>query len=326
MKSAPSHAERIENAIAGNKAAQHFFIASWQRSMMLHRLDPEQSRSPERLSDPELQQARERVGPLIRIASDMLDRLYLAVGGMGCCVLLSDANGILLDRRDAAADQTTFDKWGLGTGAIWSELSEGTNGIGTCIAEERALTIHKDQHFHSKNVLLSCTAAPVFDQTGKLLAIIDVSSSRADLTENFSRLISLAVIDAARSIETEYFRHNFSVSRILLATPKNDINTVPINRQSPALIAVDQDDLVIGATRSARTLYGLRDKDLARPLPLSTLYGLEVDEARDYQLVGRRTIQNALARSGGNVTAAARALGINRATLHRKIKRLKLDA
>ena len=32
-------------------------------------------------------------------------------------------------------------------GHRWSEESVGTNGIGTCLVEQRALTIHRDQHF-----------------------------------------------------------------------------------------------------------------------------------------------------------------------------------
>jgi len=38
----------------------------------------------------------------------------------------------------------------------------------------------------------------------------------------------------------------------------------------------------------------------------------------------RRSIQHALAQTGGNVSAAARMLGISRATLHRKIKQFGL--
>jgi transcriptional regulator of acetoin/glycerol metabolism len=36
-------------------------------------------------------------------------------------------------------------------------------------------------------------------------------------------------------------------------------------------------------------------------------------------------VQRALARSDGNVSAAAEALGISRATLHRKLRRLDLN-
>ena len=55
-------------------------------------------------------------------------------------------------------------------------------------------------------------------------------------------------------------------------------------------------------------------------LRLLTPGGAEIDllEAE------RGAVRRALARTGGNVSAAARALGVSRATLHRKLHRLGL--
>ncbi len=73
-------------------------------------------------------QARQSIEPLIRMAAASLDRLFLAVGGAGCCVLLADRNGVSVDRRGAPADDKTFHAWGLWQRAVWSENNEGTNG------------------------------------------------------------------------------------------------------------------------------------------------------------------------------------------------------
>lgn len=323
MGSMRNHAAHIEDALAANKAAKHALVASWQRSKSVHHLEPGKKRPPERLSAHELDHARQKLGSLLPIARASLDRLYKAVGNVGCCVLLADKNGVPVARRGAIQDDKTFNRWGLWTGAIWSEDSEGTNGIGTCIIEERALTIHKSQHYHSKNAGLSCTAAPIFDHQGRLIAALDVSSCRADLTAEFANLISIAVGDAACRIEIEHFRQSFATSRILLATSKQTAETTPSTCKASALLAVNEDDLVIGATRQARRLYGLSDDDLQNPLPLSTLNGQNVDEAQDYAMAEHRIIQQALARTGGNISQAAKSMGISRATLHRKINRFK---
>ena len=42
------------------------------------------------------------------------------------------------------------------------------------------------------------------------------------------------------------------------------------------------------------------------------------------ELYERRTIEKALAASGGNIAQAARALGLDRANLHRKLRRFGL--
>lgn len=323
MQTIRSHAATIEAAIARDEAARHPLVASWQRSSVLHELDPDKHRAPERLTEQELAEAQERLGLLIHSSESSLDQLYMAVGDVGCSVVLADKNGAAISRRGAQQDDKTFNKWGLWTGAIWSEESEGTNGVGTCIIEERPLTIHKDQHFHTKNTGLSCTAAPIFDHRGDLMAVIDVSSCRADLTAGFSRLISVAVVDTARRIETNHFKERFAGARILLATDESKRDLPPKYSRGAALIAVNQDDLVIGATRCARNIYGLSSADMSNPKSLSSLLGHNVDQAHEYATAEHRVIQQAMANASGNVSAAAKVMGISRATLHRKLKKIR---
>lgn len=324
MQALGEHASRVEAALFSGKAAQLPVVASWQRSKMLHRIDPDQGKAPERLTSQEFSEVHERAGMLVHTSNQSLDNLYRAVGDVGCSVLLADANGVVIARRGAMQDDQTFDEWGLWTGAVWSEQREGTNGIGTCIVEKRPLTIHKDQHFQTKNVDLSCTAAPIFDHHGDLLAVIDVSSCRADLTAGFSRLIGCAVMDAACRIETMYFRAMFPDCRIILTGADPETTSTSSSEQMPTLIAVDQDDFVVGATRQARRAFGLSAADFERPIPLSRLHGQVVNSEEEFQTAERRIILQALARTDGNVSAAALAMGISRATMHRKIKQFDL--
>ncbi|MCA6114123.1 hypothetical protein J6524_04155 [Bradyrhizobium sp. WSM 1738] len=61
----------------------------------------------------------------MRAAQSNLDRLFLAVGGGGCCVLLADRNGVPVDRRGPVSDDETFKACGLWTGTVWSEECAG---------------------------------------------------------------------------------------------------------------------------------------------------------------------------------------------------------
>ena len=56
-----SHVDQIQAAIASNGAAKSALIASWRRSSTLHRLDPTETRSPERVSDSELAKVRQEI-------------------------------------------------------------------------------------------------------------------------------------------------------------------------------------------------------------------------------------------------------------------------
>jgi transcriptional regulator of acetoin/glycerol metabolism len=91
------------------------------------------------------------------------------------------------------------------------------------------------------------------------------------------------------------------------------------------LIAVDREDLVIGASYAARRAYGLTDEQLGRPVNDLLAPSPEPKSDDDLLAAERGAVQRALSRADNNVTAAARLLGISRATLHRKIVRLGLS-
>jgi len=319
-----AHSDRVLEAVAKASAkadtaapAVSALAASWRRSGHLHALDPATHAPSCRLTAAEIAAARERLGRLLAIAQGSLDRLFLAVGGVGCSVLLADADGTVLERRGARGDDATFESWGLWTGAVWSERHEGTNAIGTCLVEKRPLTIDRDQHYLTRNARLFCTTAPIFDEHGQLKAALDVSSCRADLTEGFGRLIATTVADAARMIEAENFRQAFPHARIML-TPDSE-------RDINSLLAVDSNDLVVGATRAARRALGLSASALARPVPAGDLIpGVRAD-GDGIDAAERAVLKRALARAGGNVSKAAKELDMSRATLHRKMKRLGLE-
>ena len=308
------HADRIAAVVTDPSASgRSALFASWARSLTRYKLDPQDSRPPRTLTARELSDARAEVEPLLSSAHATLDRLFLAVGGAGCCVLFTDRHGVPVDRRGACVDDATFHRWGLWTGAVWSEESEGTNGIGTCLAEDRALIIHRDQHFFARNTGLTCAVAPIHDHRGRLAAALDVSSCRTDLTEDIARLIAVSVTEAAHRIEARHFRSAFPDARIVLA-PDADW-------ASGALLAIDADDLIVGATHAARLTCEITDARIAAMLPAdAVLSGSDVG----LNQAERGVLQRALARSGGNVSAAAKSLRVSRATLHRKMRKLGL--
>jgi transcriptional regulator of acetoin/glycerol metabolism len=302
------HANRIESAISGGQAARSSVAASWARSARLHRLDPSDRKHDVRVTERELAQARDRLGSLLPMALPHLDRLFQVVGGLGGCVVLADAQGIAVERRGFTGDDAEFAQAGLWTGTEWSEARAGTNGIGTCLVEGRSVIIHRDQHYLARNTGLSCSSAPVFGAEGELAAVIDVSTARSDLPDALAGLIGTTVVEAARRVETDLFHARFPRARMVL---------VPgTERGLGAVLAVDADDLVIGATRAARVHLGL---DGGLPRPLADVLGVETHES--IAAAERAVLTRALVRADGNVSAAARALGLSRATLHRKLGR-----
>ncbi len=317
MPAQTRHADQVLAVVSEqSSAARSTVAASWLRSLTQYGLDPEHLEQPEEVGAARLDAARERMGRLLNAAQPTLDRLFEAVGQSGCCVLLTDKDGVPLDRRGHPGDEADWKAAGLWTGMVWHEAREGTNGVGTVLAEQRALTIHQDQHFFTRHTQLSCTAAPLFDHDGELAGVLDVSGFRGNLDWAAIALIDSAVREAARRIETANFRAVYAGARIVL-TPEADAN---------ALLAIDRDDMVVGATRAARRLHGITTHQVKSGLPASAI--LSRDDAGEEDLAGaeRGVILRALARHAGNVSSAAAALRMSRATLHRKLKRLGLTA
>lgn len=310
-----SHADMVAQQ-SRSPAATSALAASWRRSLLKHGLDPADRQRPERLPQRELASRRQAMGQFLRVAAPQLDQLYTIVCMSGCSVLLTDAEGVVLDQRVSDGDAAQFRDWGLWQGAEWSERAQGTNGIGTCLAEGRQVIIHRDEHFHTRNTGMSCMDAPIWGPDGRLLAALDVSSARADQTERYNRLIAAQVAQAARTIEAVFFRASFPGARIVVASDE-------MADQAAMLLAVDRDDLAIGATRAARRALGLEREGSIRPRPAADLLGRQ-DEMRGFDKAERAAVARALARAEGNVSAAARALGIGRATMYRRMSRLGL--
>ncbi|SOC36119.1 GAF domain-containing protein [Rhizobium subbaraonis] len=317
----PGHSAHVEHvytsALQGSAAASSPIVASWQRCMTVHRLAPEEDRTPLRLTSREFELAQAESGQLVAIAVDELDRLFALLGKAGYCVLLTDRSGVALERRGARGDDREFQNLGLWTGSIWTEASVGTNGIGTALADDRPVTVFRHQHFLSSNIGLCCATAPIRDHRGQLAAALDISTCRDDVDEMTLSILSQAVRDAATRIEVNLFRSAFSGARfIMLPTGANT---------AAALLAVDRHDLVVGATRAARLALKLDDRRIAAGVAAADALqegtaaaGEELAEAEKAALV------RALSRTNGNISRAAQALGMSRATLHRKLKKLDL--
>lgn len=311
-----AHAHQVY-ASAQSAAASSPVVASWRRCMVMHRLAPEEKRSPFRLTEPEFQTAVERSERLIAEAANELDRLFVTVGRAGCCLLLTDRDGIALERRGVMSDDKAFHDLGLWTGSVWTEASIGTNGIGTALADERAVAIIRDQHFFCGNIKLSCTTAPIRDHRGHLAGALDISTCREDISEATLAILSQTVRDAASRIELNLFRSAFAGARFIMVPTDTGLTS--------ALLAVDRNDIVLGATRAARLVLKLDDQRIAAGIPASdALHEHPGKGGEDLLEAERAALLRALSRANGNVSQAAIALGMSRATLHRKIKRLNL--
>ncbi|MBO2930102.1 sigma-54-dependent Fis family transcriptional regulator [Metapseudomonas otitidis] len=208
------HAQQVLTLAQGKAqssgpAADPSIARSWLRCLEDYNLDPALPRPPAVLEHARMLECRERMQQVLEIANGEMNSLYHQLSGTGHAVLLTDARGVILNCVTAAAERNAFEQAGLWLGADWSEAREGTNGIGTCLVERQALTIHQDEHFRSLHTGLTCSASPVFDPHGELLAVLDVSSARRAMSRQ-SQFHTMALVNlSAKMIESCYFLRRF---------------------------------------------------------------------------------------------------------------------
>src|SRR5258707_2600904 len=239
--------------------------SSWQRSANKYAVDPVDSRAPRILTHGELKFHREPLDELIFSAQEELDQLYSVVREARYTVLLCDSSGVAVEHRGEVAQASRFEYWGTWLGGVWSEEVEGTNGIGTCIVEERPVTVHRSQHFRSRHRDLSCSGAPVFGVDGKLMAVLDVSAIDPVRSERAHALTGALTVHSARALEERYFREHFSHEWIIaIASPEQ--------RAAGLLLAVDGHQRIVGANRDARPALLLDDAGLQAGVSLWSIF------------------------------------------------------
>jgi AraC-like DNA-binding protein len=245
-KRANQHLDRVQAVVEGNgRCADDSIAASWKRSAVDFGVDPASNDSPRILTTGELKDHRERAKGITSTAREDLDQLFRIVWPAGYVVLMSNEQGIVVDHRVEEAPSSRLANWGNSIGGVWSEEAEGTNGTGTCVVERRPVTIHQSQHFRSRHIGSSCSAAPIFGVHDELIGVLDISSIDPTLSEHAHNLAGTLVTESARSIEERVFREQFRRCWIVaIAFPQAAVRT--------SLLAVDKDRRIVGMDHNAR--------------------------------------------------------------------------
>jgi transcriptional regulator of acetoin/glycerol metabolism/AraC-like DNA-binding protein len=277
IRSAAQHAERVYSVAEGATPAPGVeeVSSSWQRSANRHGVDPVDAKAPRILTPRELKDLREPLGKLIFGAQEEIDRLYKVVREAGYTILFCDTAGVAVEHRGEDTEASSFEYWGTWLGGVWSEEIEGTNGIGTCIAEERPVTVHRSQHFRSRHMNLSCSGAPIFGVDGRLLAVLDVSAIDPGRSEQAHALTGALTVNSARAIEERYFREHFCHEWIVAIAPAEE-------GAAGMLLALDGNQRVVGANRVARNSLLLDDRGMQAGISLWTIF------QRDLELFRRK--------------------------------------
>ncbi|MCU7931018.1 MAG: sigma-54-dependent Fis family transcriptional regulator [Candidatus Thiodiazotropha sp. (ex Codakia rugifera)] len=264
-----THCSLVNAAVRGNgnntSTVNKQIIRSWRRCLHDHILNPEHQPDPIVVDRADLKERQEKYCNLSGIARVEMTNLYQQVAGSGHSILLTDSEGVVVNYVGDPMFTSTAAKTSLQLGTVWTEQAQGTNGMGTCLIEKRPLTIHQNEHFFSKNTHLTCSAAPIFDPTGELIAVLDASSKSRLAQQHTMVLVNMS----AQLIE----------NRLFLCSMRNNYNlrfhSRPefISTLGEGVIAFKGDGCIQAANRSALFQLDITD--------IKELLGLRIEELFD---------------------------------------------
>ena len=250
LEKTTTHAAHVWSVVRGNRPRplpEASIARSWLRCVDRYGLDPVHTHQTQVLESIRLREHQERLDDFLEIARIETNSLYQRIAGSGFAVILTDSDGVIVNWTSDASLRTSFEQAGLWLGAVWDEENEGTNGIGTALIERQALTVHRDEHFHSRHTPLTCSAAPIFDPQGQVLAVLDISSvSSQDSKQSQLHTLALAAL-SARMIENCHFLRVFREHWVLRFHDRPEF----MGQGCEGLLAFDDGGRILAANRSA---------------------------------------------------------------------------
>ena len=219
-------------------------VQSWERSLRAG-VDADTLTLP---YDPDL----DFDGSLVHCARPVLDDLSERLSGMAVAVVLSDAEGNVLDRRVGEGElRNRLDAISLAPGLSYAEEFAGTNGVGTALEGGMPAMVIGAEHFTDRLRAFACAGAPVHRPGGALAGILDVTCLATEAND----LMRFLAQQAARDIEEVLRERGSAGSQAVMGAFRAACARV----RGPVLALAD--DFVI-ANRAAHDCLSAGDQDL----------------------------------------------------------------
>lgn len=326
---------------------------SWQRCLNAG-LQPGSAVHFSQVSAPVLRYTLEANRSLIAAAQPMLQNLARAIVNTRYFAILTNADGVVVDACGAIDHTDPRAHLLTRVGTDLSERSMGTTAIGATLAELQPVWLHRGEHFFDQTSVYSCAGAPLLGPDGACVGMLDVTGVDAQERPELKHL----VMQSASKIENALLTAQAHALLLRLNWPGNALGSDadgllcldlegwitganPVARQMvPGLATPGQapihvsevfgmpfEPLFDAARRPGQPIElplwsGLRLQarafnraDEAHPLQA----GSHAAPARALREVEAAMIRQAVDDARGNVGQAARALGLSRATLYRKL-------
>ena len=337
-------------------AIQPWITQSWQRCLSLG-LEPERTLGFDLITTAMQRRQQDANQPLNSAAHATLAQLGLAIAQTRYFAILTNVHGVVIntsgaiDRSDPRASLITR------VGVDLSERAIGTSAIGATLAEQHSTWLHQGEHFFADTRCYSCAGTPITGPDGDCMGMLDVTGIDVDERPQLVHLVA----SSARSIENTLVlatphvlvlhlhwlgQHGGKDAEGLLCLDDDGavcaIN--PMARQMLGLTSATAQKWHISDIFACAwgDFFDARDKGTVMRVPLWSGLQMCVRTSRAGTLAPKAYTRTGIANTPlteplkahettlikqtvmqlkGNVAAAAKKLGISRATIYRKLGR-----
>ena len=229
---------------------------SWVRSNTTG-IRPEQFAAPSLERNTPITKSTYDHAELRRATRASLTQIGELLSGAEAMLILTDANGVILETVGDNSTLTKASKINLSVGGLWSEHDSGTNGIGTALWAGEPVYVHGEEHFCEGMKAWSCAAAPIRDPIDRgIIGVINLSG----LTRIFQKHNAAFAATVARDIEVALEHEQALLNMRLMDAVAG---TAPTSNGEPAdgLAIVDRFGRLI-FNRNSGLEAGRSDRDL----------------------------------------------------------------
>src|SRR3989454_61453 len=174
---------------------------SWQRCHAMQ-VNPSRRCAPLAIArETELYYLREVNELLIRATRSAMSHLTDFLAGSGYVVVLSDAQGRLLDVVGDVAIRRRLARIDFVPGGDWSEAAAGTNAIGTALSDGHVVQLMAAEHYCDGWQDLTCTAAPIrHPVTNDIVGILDVTGDYHLIRPFLTSFLAVAALETRQRL------------------------------------------------------------------------------------------------------------------------------
>ncbi|MGB8418107.1 sigma-54-dependent Fis family transcriptional regulator [Paraburkholderia sp.] len=211
-------------------------------------------------------------------ATPVMETLHEQIVNTQSMIVLTDAEGLILHSIGDDDFLRRAEKVALRPGANWAEDRQGTNAIGTALAERCPTVVHGEQHYLAANRFLTCSSVPILDPYGDLIGVLDVTGDHRSYHQHTMALAKMSV----QMIENHLFTNTFRETLQIAFHGRPEF----LGTLMEGIAAFTCDGRFLSANRSAQFQLGLPLTGL-RAHTLSSLFGLTSAQLIDRLRVSR---------------------------------------